>query len=275
MIKKKPVIILILSVLTLFSVIICYSYPSIIDLFKKVEERAIEVSIIQTDLPAATAVPEPTTRSKSEKVVSDIASDIKNDLSKQKVLLSVTNILQLPELPTGCEITSLTIVLNYLGHNTDKEYMAKNYLEKAEPFEGGFNDYFIGSPWSPNSWGCYSPVITKSASKYLSDNNSTLHAYNTTGSSLEYLFLEVGAGNPVIVWASRYINTKTTTTPILLDDGSTAYWYSNEHCMVLIGYDLDKSTVTLCDPLNGIVEYDLNTFAARYEEFQRMGVVIK
>ena len=41
-------------------------------------------------------------------------------------------------------------------------------------------------------------------------------------------------------------------------------WISPEHCMVLIGYDLDTNVAIVSDPLRGIVEYDLDTVKARY-----------
>ena len=37
-------------------------------------------------------------------------------------------ILQMPELPTGCEITALTMMLNYYGYTVDKTVMASDYL---------------------------------------------------------------------------------------------------------------------------------------------------
>ena len=40
-------------------------------------------------------------------------------------------ILQMPELPTGCEITALTMVLNYYGFAVDKTVMAAEYLPTA------------------------------------------------------------------------------------------------------------------------------------------------
>lgn len=278
MLKKKPVILLVLSILILFSVIICYTYPSILAFLKTdkaQEKKEVEIIISEVALSHGPLGDNISGKESQTSTAFDLASQLKKNLISQVVLLPVDTIMQLPELPTGCEITSLTIALGYLGFNVDKEYMATYYLEKADPFEGGFNDYFIGSPWNSYSWGCYSPVITNSAARFLADHNSNLHAYNITGSTIEQLCLEIASGNPVIVWAGKYIDKETTTTPILLDDGTTAYWYSNEHCMVLIGYDFEKSTVTLCDPLQGIVEYDFNTFAVRYEEFQRMGVVIK
>ena len=50
-------------------------------------------------------------------------------LSKRNVKLNVKCILQNPELPTGCEITSLTTVLNYYGYNVSKTTMSDDFLE--------------------------------------------------------------------------------------------------------------------------------------------------
>ena len=50
---------------------------------------------------------------------------------------------QYPELPTGCEITALTSVLNYYGYNVKKETMADDYLKKGS---GSFYEMFLGNP---------------------------------------------------------------------------------------------------------------------------------
>ena len=42
------------------------------------------------------------------------------------VQLNVENILQAPELPNGCELTSAAVVLNYLGFGIDKVTLAEN-----------------------------------------------------------------------------------------------------------------------------------------------------
>lgn len=41
-------------------------------------------------------------------------------------------VLQMPELPTGCEITALTMVLNYYGYPVDKVSMVSNFLPLAD-----------------------------------------------------------------------------------------------------------------------------------------------
>jgi hypothetical protein len=44
------------------------------------------------------------------------------------VYIEMENILQNPELPTGCEIVALTSLLRFYGFDADKIDMAKNYL---------------------------------------------------------------------------------------------------------------------------------------------------
>ena len=39
---------------------------------------------------------------------------------------------QYPELPTGCEITALTMVLNYYGYQVNKVTMALDYMPKVQ-----------------------------------------------------------------------------------------------------------------------------------------------
>lgn len=190
--------------------------------------------------------------------------------------LPVEYISQLPELPTGCEITSLATVLNYLGYSVDKEYLAEYYLNKIDDLSGSFNNNFIGSPWDENGWGCFAPAIVNSANKYLSDIGSNKKAYNISGSSIKQLFAEVQNGNPVIVWITTALDEKTTFTDIEMDNGHIFRWPSNEHCVVLIGYDLNSpQTVTLSDPMVGIVDRPYSKFNSRYNELSKRAVVIR
>lgn len=49
--------------------------------------------------------------------------------SNSQFKLDVEPVLQLPELPTGCEITSLATILNYYGYDISKTQLADEYLE--------------------------------------------------------------------------------------------------------------------------------------------------
>ncbi len=193
----------------------------------------------------------------------------------ESAYVDVEPILQLPELPTGCEITSLTMVLNFLGYDVDKCTMADEYLIRADAYTATFGEAFIGSPYDANAWGCYAPVIVETAENFLRDMGSSLHVYNLTGSILEEVLWEVAEGRPVIIWASidmtddieeRYYWTT--------DDGKDAVFLINEHCLVLCGYDLAQSTVTVCDPLVGLTEYDLTIFEDRFNRMYNQAVVL-
>ena len=90
-------------------------------------------------------------------------------LTASQVELDAQPVLQNPELPTGCEVTTLTAALNYLGYPVDKVTMADQYLTRAEPYQATFGEAFIGSPHDANAWGCYAPVIVETAQKYLDE----------------------------------------------------------------------------------------------------------
>lgn len=71
--------------------------------------------------------------------------------------------LQNPELPTGCEITALTTVLNYLGYDVDKLTLADNFLDKGRVGETSPYKAFVGNPRDEDACGAFAPVIVNSA----------------------------------------------------------------------------------------------------------------
>lgn len=180
---------------------------------------------------------------------------------------------QNPELPTGCEVTSLTMVLTYLGVSADKLDIADNYIDKGPVGSTNFYEKFVGDPRDESSYGCYAPVIKKTANKYLSDKGSTLVASDISGKELEDLFSYIDSNTPVIVWGTvdNEEGSYTTTWNI---NGTTLRWYSPEHCMVLVGYEDDK--IWVADPMHGDVRsYDRSTFKSRYNSLGKQAVVIQ
>lgn len=188
--------------------------------------------------------------------------------------LSVSNLMQLPELPTGCEITSLTTVLNYFGYSVSKGTMADNYLPKSDLNEGSFWHYFIGNPRDEYAYGCYAEPIVAAANAYLSANGGSHCAYEYSGSDFSTLLNEVADGNPVVLWSTMGLMPAYTTRKWVIN-GETIHWTAPEHCVVLIGYNLDAGTALISDPLVGIVERDLNTVVSRYHQMYSQAVVIK
>ncbi|WP_081820393.1 C39 family peptidase [Robinsoniella sp. KNHs210] len=190
-------------------------------------------------------------------------------------MLYVEPISQLPELPTGCEITSLTMALNYEGYDIDKEDLADNYLTKGRPGVNSYEDAFLGNPREEDSYGCFAPVIVRTANKYLTEQNSAKRAYDVSGTELEDLFDEIRSGNPVIIWGSMNIDVDIEYTDEWEIDGKLLRWPGNEHCMVLSGFDLNNETVTVCDPLREVETYDFDSFERHFKQMDKMAVVIK
>ena len=121
-------------------------------------------------------------------------------------------IYQMPELPTGCEITALTMAVNYYGYPADKTVMASEYLPTASAnryygadgrlYGTDMNEYFIGDPFTEGGIICGTGAIVTAADGYLADTGSALRAYDITGSSLEELYRRVRNGQPVVVWVT-------------------------------------------------------------------------
>lgn len=182
-------------------------------------------------------------------------------------------IYQNPELPTGCEVTSLAMLLQFLGFKVDKTDLADNYLTTADFQTASIFDAFIGNPRWHNSYGCFSPVIVQCAVAYLKEQNTRLKIYNYTGSEFTALLRQVAEGHPCMVWATISLQEPSPADQWVVND-EVCQWYSQEHCMVLIGYDLEQNQVTAADPLYGIQTYDLTLFQTRYEQMFKQAVCI-
>lgn len=181
-------------------------------------------------------------------------------------------ICQLPELPTGCEITALTMVLQYYGFDVDKETLADEFLEKGDADTADFRVVFAGDPHSYNALGCYSAAITDAANRYLDTQETALHAYNLSEAPLKDLAACINNGIPVMVWTSLYCDGGFYTDTRIID-GEELTWYANEHCMVLL--DINDGTITAADPYNGLImHYGFDNFWADYAELGMQAVIL-
>lgn len=199
-------------------------------------------------------------------------------IDRRFVIETAECILQNPELPTGCEITSLTMLLNHIGFDADKLDMADNYLPKGEYRKADFHKVFVGDPRNRLAYGCTAEVIVAAAENYLNDQEGAgrLKVKNLTGSEAEELYSYVCNGDPVVVWASINMGDIIENYTSWTEEGTgkTISWYGGEHCLLLTGYDLDEGLVYVNDPLRGKTTYEMDLFEQRYEEMQRNAVVI-
>lgn len=181
-------------------------------------------------------------------------------------------ICQYPELPTGCEITSLTMVLNYNGLSAKKGDLSDNYLDKGKVGTVDFRKAFEGDPRDGDSYGCYAPVIIKTANRYLKSHGSKLKAIEITGTDFDSLFDYTDVDIPVMVWCTYELKQGHYSLKWHVD-GEDLTWYTPEHCMVLLGKRGNKAITA--DPASGEIKfYDKNLLKKRYNELYKQAVII-
>lgn len=177
-------------------------------------------------------------------------------------------ILQTPELPTGCEITALTMAMRYYGCGVGKTVMARQYLPTVQPnfwygsdgrlYGPDMDRYFVGDPFT--SWGyiCGTPAICTAANQYFKDHGTALEARDLTGYTPERLYELVGEGIPVVVWVTIDMVNRYADFSWYTSSGKYMSMSHNDHGAVLVGYS--PTTVTIADPLAGQVTYSRSRF---------------
>ena len=190
--------------------------------------------------------------------------------SDKAVILPVENILQNPELPTGCESVALTMVLNYYGQKLSKTEIADKYLKKDPE---NFVTLFKGDPHDISGDGIYAPGLTETANRFLRENGCSQKAEDLTGTAFSELYPYLERKIPIIVYDSVYLKTPVDVAEYIVN-GKTWHFYHNEHCIVLCGYDPEKHRVLVSDALSGLVWRDEKRFEEIYDALGRMAVVI-
>ncbi len=192
----------------------------------------------------------------------------------ETMYLDVPEVLQNPELPTGCESVALTMALMFEGFDLEKTTIAREFLIYNQETDNMAVGY-IGDPFSNEGAGCFAPAIAGTAVCFFEDQGYDYEAYDISGTEFEELLSYVAIGRPVIVWGTMYMEEPEFTDTVTEYNGKVYRWYMQEHCMVLSGYDLKTQTVVINDPMEGIVTRDLAEFQAIYDKTGQNAVVLK
>lgn len=107
------------------------------------------------------------------------------------VHLNVPLISQNPELPNGCEITAVTMMLNYSGAKVNKMQLAREMPRSGNPNYG-----YIGNPWDNTGITIFPSALMGLVEKY----SGTHTAKNLTGQSFDAIKYELSIGHPVTTW---------------------------------------------------------------------------
>ncbi len=191
--------------------------------------------------------------------------------------------LQNPELPTGCEITAMTMVLRYYGLEADKMEMALTYLPRRDYdvqmgsdgkyYGSDLNRYFIGDPREKKGYVCGTGAVVTAANRFLKKEKSSLRAVDITGTQPEELYSYVSRDVPVVVWVTTYMNPRKELHGWYTPDGDYVQWSKNDHGAVLVGYTED--TVTIADPITGLTEYEKERFEKVFASRENQCVILE
>ena len=236
---------------------------------KETETEDSEETLVQDDME---------TETQSETVAVGLEStQISAEVKKSDSGTQLTDfdiIEQYPELPTGCEITAMTMVLNYYGYQVNKVTMALDYMPKVQAefyrSEDGrlmgpdLENFFVGDPTEETGYICGTGAIVTAANRYLADVGSDLTAAAIKNAQPEKLYDLIDQGTPVVIWCTINMEDRAETDGWYREDGTYMEWSTNDHGAVLIGYDED--TVTVADPIYSRITVSRDRFEKIFAE---------
>ena len=234
-------------------------------------------SVTQPQVPVPTPAPTPMP-TKASPTLAPTGSDVFAPIGS--VLLSVPTQSQLPDLPNGCEVTSLSMLLTAWGSPVDKDVLAREQpTDPTSPvFSGPPGDFYSISRWGdPNTafvgnvegygYGIYHAPLAR-----LLNSKTQGHALDLTGRPFSEILARLRLGRPVVVWTTstfapttRWVTWTTSTGPFR----ATPF----EHAVLLVGYTRDKIIVN--NPLTGRQEQvSPAPFIAAWQQMGRQALTL-
>ncbi|WP_141333725.1 MULTISPECIES: C39 family peptidase [unclassified Paenibacillus] len=168
-------------------------------------------------------------------------------------MLDAPMVRQLPELPSGCEVTSLTMLLKFRGLEKSKLELAAEMPRDTTPIRynkdgtiaywGNPNTGFVGEPTgAAKGFGIYHTALFAQLKAHVPS------AIDLTRQTFAKLEEQLQLGIPSVVWTTidyqvpeKWVVWDTPIGPI-----QTTFM---EHAVLLVGYD--ETYVYVNDPLSG------------------------
>lgn len=201
------------------------------------------------------------------------------DALPPSVRLDVPAEKQLPELPNGCEVTSLSMLLTAIGHPVDKMTLAKEEPADTTPiaygpgqsivFWGDPNKGFVGKVDGSPGYGIYHGPIASLINQILPGK-----AVDLSGHPFTDLLATVAHQTPVMVWTTADFQPTSDWVTWNSPDGPVRATFS-EHVVLLVGYNSTQLFVN--DPLDGAKAKPVNrqAFIAAWEQLGKQAVTIE
>lgn len=166
---------------------------------------------------------------------------------KQEQKLNVPLENQMPDLPNGCEVTSLSMLMNYYGIKVSKNELAET-IQHVDSFtdggkyRGNPHQGFVGHMTIANAgWCVYNEPLYNVARKY------TSHIENITESDFLSLLKLVSNGHPVMIITTTTFNKVNNMQTWDTNTGKVNVTPSSHAC-VITGYSKPKKVVYVNNP---------------------------
>lgn len=196
----------------------------------------------------------------------------------QSMMLDVPEIAQRPELPNGCEITALAMLLAGFGQPMDKMVLAKEapYDPTPETIQNGTiaswgnpNVGFVGvMNKKPGGYGIFHGPLVKFINKLLPGR-----AVDLTGKPFSDVLQQVANGRPVEVWTTWTFQPTTNWVTWSTPEGPVRVTM-DEHAVLLVGYDAHH--LFMNNPLNGEKDQKvpMGPFIAAWKQLGQQAVTL-
>lgn len=204
-----------------------------------------------------------------------------SSLKSEIMIDNVKVIPQRPELPRGCEVTSLSVLLDYYMENAPDKTTLSTQIKQStvertvvdgfvqfsnmhEEFAGSMNDV------AKDGLGVYIGPIRQLAQSYVGD-----HAVDITGVSFKQLLTFLSLEKPIlIIISNRYQAVSDYAKEVWKTPSGYMEVTYQEHSVVLIGFDEDY--IYYSDPSKGIIDKKpKNTFEAAWVSMGSQGMIIQ
>ncbi|WP_199794672.1 C39 family peptidase [Lentibacillus sp. Marseille-P4043] len=216
--------------------------------------------------------------SNEPKLVEPAEAMVSQRTIKESVRLQAPLIGQLPELPRGCEVTSLAMLLNYHDIDMGKMELAKQVKQDPTPYKktdkgvyfGNPNNGFVGDMYSFTTpgFGVYHKPIMELAGQYAGER-----VLDFTGQDFGEIINQLNQERPVWVIINatydklpekQFTTWQTPDGPINIT--------MKEHSVLITGYDQDY--IYFNDPLKRDKKAPIEEFKAAWVQMGKQAITI-
>lgn len=190
----------------------------------------------------------------------------------EKGLIDAPHYLQKPELERGCEVTSLAMLLNEAGVETDKMTLAEEINRvpfEEDGYKGNIHEGFVGNMRTLDEpgLGAYHEPVAELAENYLPGKIKDL-----TGSDFDKVVEQLDDGRPVwVIITSTYdVLPESEWETWETKDGPVKVTY-RMHAVLVTGYD--EEHIYANDPLKEKnTQYPKDEFIAGWEQIGKQAI---